>query len=416
MKTHTLIQLIAWAVASLGTLSAQTLFVPGGTVGTSSTGNVGIGTANPAAKLDVGGYIRAIDNGTNFYPTTGSGLELNASNGHAGILGYDRDAHAILPLWINGNALSLNAYTSAFVGVGTTTPTDRLTIQAAGTPSVAILNANWAIGDEAVLRFRHGDGTGDGAGNGAQSEMRSYLPGGGNSDLRFYTTNNLSLNSVPGLTLTGQNNVGIGTTAPSARLEVNGVAFANSEGGGFIADAGGYKRVGFMKYGGLEGALTHNCTTLLRFGQVNVADISTATQSNFTAQMIIDTGGNVGIGTTNPTEKLAVNGRIRAKEVIVETNWSDFVFDPGYRLAPLSEVERHIKAHGTLPGVPSEAEVAKEGVSVGDMQARLLQKIEELTLHAIEQEKRLNEQRAQIERQNQLIRRLVDDTHNRITE
>ena len=74
MKTHTLIQLIAWAVASLGTLSAQTLFVPGGTVGTSSTGNVGIGTANPAAKLDVGGYIRAIDNGTNYYPTTGSGL------------------------------------------------------------------------------------------------------------------------------------------------------------------------------------------------------------------------------------------------------------------------------------------------------------------------------------------------------
>ena len=92
----------------------------------------------------------------------------------------------------------------------------------------------------------------------------------------------------------------------------------------------------------------------------------------------------MGIGTTNPTHPLSVNGTIRAKEVIVDTGWADYVFKPDYHLASLSEVEAHIKEHGHLPGVPSEAQIAKEGVSMGDMQARMMAKIEELTLHMID--------------------------------
>jgi hypothetical protein len=116
----------------------------------------------------------------------------------------------------------------------------------------------------------------------------------------------------------------------------------------------------------------------------------------YSRRMVIDENGNVGIGTTNPTNKLEVAGTIRTKEVIVETTgWSDYVFAPDYRLAPLSEVEAHIQAKGTLPGIPSAAEVAEHGVSVGDMQAKLLAKIEELTLHVIEQEKRIAELEAE---------------------
>jgi hypothetical protein len=100
--------------------------------------------------------------------------------------------------------------------------------------------------------------------------------------------------------------------------------------------------------------------------------------------------GNLGIGTMNPTEKLAVNGRIRAKEVIVDTTgWSDYVFAKDYKLAPLSDVAQYIEQEGRLPGVPSAQKVAEEGVSLGDMQAILLAKIEELTLHVIQQEKRI---------------------------
>jgi hypothetical protein len=99
-------------------------------------------------------------------------------------------------------------------------------------------------------------------------------------------------------------------------------------------------------------------------------------------------GGNVGIGTTNPSHKLAVNGTIKAKEVIVETtDWSDYVFTDDYRLAPLAEVEQHIREKKHLPGIPSAAEVAEHGVSMGEMQTRMLAKIEELTLHVITQGK-----------------------------
>ncbi|MDQ3290886.1 MAG: hypothetical protein M3Q05_06300 [Bacteroidota bacterium] len=100
-------------------------------------------------------------------------------------------------------------------------------------------------------------------------------------------------------------------------------------------------------------------------------------------RMVIDDNGWVGIGTTNTSSdyKLSVNGKIRAKGLKVETGWADFVFADNYKLRSLDEVESYIKANKHLPDVPSEAEVAKNGVDLGPMQATLLQKIEELTLY-----------------------------------
>ena len=102
--------------------------------------------------------------------------------------------------------------------------------------------------------------------------------------------------------------------------------------------------------------------------------------------------GNVGIGEKNPQSKLAVNGTITAKEVVVSTEgWSDYVFKDDYKLMPLDELERSVRKNGHLPDIPSAEEVEKNGVSVGEMQAKLLQKIEELTLHVIEQGKELRQ-------------------------
>lgn len=98
--------------------------------------------------------------------------------------------------------------------------------------------------------------------------------------------------------------------------------------------------------------------------------------------------GNVGVGILNPSDKLAVNGKIRAKEVKVESaNWPDFVFAKDYVLPTLQETEKHIKEKGHLPGIPSAAEVEKNGIELGDMNKKLLQKIEELTLYLIEMKK-----------------------------
>jgi len=103
---------------------------------------------------------------------------------------------------------------------------------------------------------------------------------------------------------------------------------------------------------------------------------------------VVRTDGNVGIGVAQPTSKLDVNGTIRAQEVKIEaTGWPDFVFTKDYRLPSLSDVEKHIKDNGTLPNIPSEQEVKENGIAMGDMQAKLLQKIEELTLYIIEQNK-----------------------------
>ncbi len=126
-----------------------------------------------------------------------------------------------------------------------------------------------------------------------------------------------------------------------------------------------------------------------------------------TMAMMISNVGSVGIGTTNPQYLLSVNGQIGAKDVIVaNTGWSDYVFQPGYRLKPLSEVNAYIQANHHLPDIPSEAEVSEKGVSVNEMQKKLLAKVEELTLHMIQQEKDNQELRDQMNQQTKEIQEL----------
>nr|WP_068890588.1 hypothetical protein [Pedobacter panaciterrae] len=111
-----------------------------------------------------------------------------------------------------------------------------------------------------------------------------------------------------------------------------------------------------------------------------------------TSALKIISNGNIGIGTASPAEKLSVNGKIRAHEIKVETaNWPDYVFTKDYHLPSLSETEQHIKDKGHLQGIPSAEEVKANGVDLGEMNAKLLKKIEELTLYLIEQDKKITE-------------------------
>jgi len=126
-------------------------------------------------------------------------------------------------------------------------------------------------------------------------------------------------------------------------------------------------------------------------------------------RIVIEGDGNVGIGTIHPGSwKLAVNGNIRAKEIKVETGWSDFIFYDDYLLPTLQEVENHIREKGHLKDIPSAKEVKENGIFLGEMDSKLLQKIEELTLYTIQQEKQLEKQSKEIERLKILVQQLIE--------
>lgn len=117
-------------------------------------------------------------------------------------------------------------------------------------------------------------------------------------------------------------------------------------------------------------------------------------------------GRGIAVGVNNLTErlptdyKLVVGGKILAEEVRIKQikDWADFVFQPDYQLKPLPEVEGFIKTHRHLPDMPSAVEAEQQGIGLGDMQAKLLRKVEELTLHLIKQHKTIESLQQQLAR------------------
>jgi len=119
-----------------------------------------------------------------------------------------------------------------------------------------------------------------------------------------------------------------------------------------------------------------------------------------TGNVLFNNVGGVGVGVTAMPSgaKFAVNGKVNCKEVEVTlTGWSDNVFKPGYSLMPLSEVENFISTNKHLPGVPNEKEVLSKPVNLGEMDALLLKKVEELTLYVLELKKENDQLKKKVE-------------------
>lgn len=217
-----------------------------------------------------------------------------------------------------------------------------------------------------------------------------YVYGGGNLEFSTGATKRMLIAS--------NGNIGIGNANPQHKLDVSGYilsAPSSLEGGIYMGNINhGVKRI----------SGTNDVAFYTTQGK-----LSLSANGESANHVVINNNGNVGIGTAiSPSNyKLAVGGKIIAEELKVQPQsaWPDYVFKSTYKLTPLPELEKFIRTNQHLPEVPSAKEVAANGIEVGANQALLLKKIEEITLHLIE----LNKKVEQLQQENHELKKSKKD-------
>ncbi|WP_282159859.1 tail fiber protein [Ulvibacterium marinum] len=403
MKTS---QIFLFALLCYASAWAQTNTFP-------TSGDVGIGTTNPASNLHL------LEDGNVVYLR---GNSFRTSSGGFGILGYGARGSESSPstltagdntLWIRGMGFDgTNYHRVAHIGFNAETVTTGaipgyISFQTNGGGGITDLvermrissNGNIGIGTtspEAPLHIVNGENSyGTILANAAESSFSLYAKtlvtqpvnvesfrlglkhnsNENNGYISFYRGTNsgggflgLTTNGLERVRISTDGNFGIGTANPVAKLQVMGSAAINTALTGNLSSGSviaiGDSDTGLKQQGdGILSIYTDNIERI-RFSKL----------------------GNVGIGTTSPDDKLTVKGRIHAEEVKVDLSvpGPDYVFEEGYDLKSLEEVREHIQEKGHLPNIPSAQEMEENGVELGIMNMKLLEKIEELTLYQIQ--------------------------------
>jgi uncharacterized protein YaiE (UPF0345 family) len=364
----------------LGTISGSTKNIqisPKGipALTAAQNGYIGIGTTTPQAFLEIKGASTPLFNPTlKLVETSSYGysrLHFTNTSATGNSEFYIKARNTIIPaddrlsFQNSFSGVNMTITGEGKVGIGTETPEDKFAVF---TPpnNAGITHTD---GDIKFATYLIGTGTSD---YGAQLGTMTNHP------LHFYTNN-----SSAQATLLQNGNLGIGTTTPTRPL-----SFPATFGKKISLYPGGSGDLGMAVFGNELRFFSDYAGADITFGYDNYT-------GGFTERMRVRGNGDVFIGTNNLTSgagyKLRVGGKIFSEEVRVQLQsaWPDYVFDKKYKKLSLEELEKYVNENNHLPNIPSAAEVEKDGQHLGEIQRKMLEKIEELSLYVIELKKEI---------------------------
>ena len=404
-------------VVGSGTFSAWNIGVAGD-VGASGSGSVS-GTTNYISKFISSsslGNSLLFDNGTSIgvgtsTPNVGAKVDVNGSIWRNQSVRVNADNDAILlvgtststtPTNILFSKQAANAYWYCKMGLGSgkfflnSLNDSMMTINVqGGYTGLNVTNPNARLDicqpynfTEPAFRIRANSGT---SSDFYSLGIKPYAVSASNVGYEFRTTNNGGTTNSSTMVLTGDGKTGLGLTDPKGRLDI------------------------YQPYNATEPALRIRSNTTAGFtdnynmsiqpsviSSANVGYLFGTTNNGgvYTNYPLVLSGdGRVAMNTTTPANgyQLTVNGKVICTELRVQlAPFPDYVFESSYNLKPLSQVEAFIKEHKHLPGMPSAVEVESNAMNVGDIELKLVEKVEELTLHLIEQQKEIETLKALI--------------------
>ena len=395
MRTHLLIISLSIYLIS----NAQTNEFP-------PSGPVGIGISNPTDILHINGsgslYSRmqsSTDNQLGHRYMTASHSWISGL--HGGESGKYKISYAssfgtndFFTIRNNGN-----------VGIGTVDPSNKLQVEGQ-------VRFNPGLGNNNYVQFQSNNSSQLNmlffVNNSAQWNLYTQLDG----RLNFRRTDNNSDGGIK-MVIRGDN-VGIGTTTPSDNLEVyKNIRIGTVNGSAGITDNNMFGNASGLILGNAGFLLDNDNSATNLVSRLDLKFYVNEKDGSSLNAMQINRDGKVGIGTSNPDDKLTVKGKIHSEEVRVDLQvpGPDYVFKDDYNLISLEEVQNYINEHGHLPNIPSAKEMEENGIELGLLNMKLLEKIEELTLYTIDQEEailKIKELETQNERLNAKLSELEE--------
>ncbi|MDB5123553.1 MAG: hypothetical protein JWP94_1682 [Mucilaginibacter sp.] len=393
-----------------------------------NTGKVGIGTSSPAAQLTVQKdsaatqtlYVNRLANASLELVSTTSSAQatIQSQPTSLSILSFNHSTTNYGNIYTNSNNSSLNIngvqngplvfsvnnnevmrmLPSGNIGIGSTTPSQKLQVGTGTDPTgiISLWNA-YSTSQAGQILFKSNNNFNANIGIAAISTVDMGTVNESKGSLIFATGNQAA--PAEHMRIDNLGNVGIGTTSPGANLDIQGT--------GTVLER-------ILSFGSIATLQLRNSSQT--WSVTNQGTLSVFDETAGLARISVLSGtGNVGIGTTTPgTYKLAVNGNVHAQQVSVDlTGWGDYVFDRDYTLPSLTQIKTYIDQNHHLPDIPSEQQIIKDGLNLGEINKLLVKKVEELTLYLIAWDEKEKSQDIKIDKLEQRLALLEKQIANK---